>query len=201
MDAAATCFAETGFDATSIRAIAERAGTSPETIYAAFGTKVGVLQAWIDQAVTGDDDEIPLREREAFTALAAPDDVDGALRQFVRSGRKINERVAVPIQVARAAAPSSPELAGLLAENERRRHHDFAAAVEHLTRETQIPGGLSVERAAQLVAALGSVDLYRSLVLEAGWTSTEYDDHLVRLIAAVLGLGPSPGRRSRSRPR
>jgi hypothetical protein len=96
VEAAATCFAEKGFDATSVRAIAERAATSPETIYTHFGSKIGVLQAWIDRAVTGDDDDTALR------------------------------------------------------------------------------------------------DLYRSLVLEAGWTPEEYEAQVVRLLESALGLSSTP---------
>jgi hypothetical protein len=94
----------------------------------------------------------------------------------------------VPIQVARAAAWSSSELAALLAENERRRQADFATAVEKLDLVTPLPSGLSIDRAAQLVAALCSVDLYRSLVVEAGWTAQEYETHILHLIASALGL-------------
>ncbi len=188
VDAAAACFAETGFDATSIRAIADRAATSPETIYAAFGTKVALLQAWIDQAVTGDDEEVALRDREMITSIFDGGDIEEVLRRFVRIGRAINDRVTVPIQVARAAAWSSPELAALLAENERRRLEDFASAVRQLSGDRPLPDGLSIEHAADLVAVLCSVDLYRSLVLEAGWTSQEYEAQLARLVASTLGL-------------
>jgi AcrR family transcriptional regulator len=188
LDAAAACFSETGFDATSVRAIADRAATSPETIYAVFGTKVALLQAWIDQAITGDDEQVALRDREIITSLFESDDIDDLLGEFVRLGRTINERVAVPIQVARAAAWSSPELATLLAENERRRQDDFATAVERLNVVTSLPDGLSRDRAAQLIAALCSVDLYRSLVVEAGWTAHEYEARILHLVASTLGL-------------
>lgn len=187
VESAASCFAESGFDATSVREVADRAKTSPETIYSAFGTKLALLQAWIDQAVTGDDEAIALRDREAITSLF-DDDIDELLRRFAHVGRLINERVAVPIQVARAAAWSSPEMAALLAENERRRHDDFASAVEELNVATTLPSGVSAGRAAELVAALCSVDMYRALVLEAGWTSEDYEAQIVQLVASSLGL-------------
>jgi AcrR family transcriptional regulator len=189
VEAAAACFTEVGFDATSVRSIAARASTSPETIYANFGSKIALLQAWIDRAVTGDDDDIALRDREEIISLFAHGDVDAVLRDFARIGRQINERVAAPIQVARAAAPASAELAALLAENERRRQADFATALAALNLEKPLASGLSIERAAELVAALCSVDLYRSLVVEAGWTAAEYESQVARLVESVLELG------------
>lgn len=199
VDAAGACFADNGFDGTSVRAIADRAEASPETIYATFGTKVALLQAWIDQAITGDDEQVAMRDREIITSLFTRNDIGELLHEFVRIGREINERVAMPIQVIRAAAWSNPELAALLAENERRRQDDFADAVERLNLRTPLPGGLSTERAAQLVAALCSADLYRSLVLESGWTSEEYETQLARLLASTLELAPTNSSASRRR--
>jgi AcrR family transcriptional regulator len=192
VEAAAACFAERGWDATSVQAIADRSATSPATIYSNFGSKIGVLQAWIDHAVTGDDLDIALRDRAEISSLFARHDVAAMLREFVRIGRQINERVAAPIQVARAAALSSTELATLLAENERRRQDDFAVALARLAADIALPDGLSIDRAAQLTAALCSVDLYRLLVLEAGWTSAEYEAQIARLLESSLGVGP-PG--------
>lgn len=193
------CFGENGFDGTSVSAIADRADTSPETIYATFGTKVALLQAWIDQAITGDDEQVALRDREIVTSMFARDDIGELLQEFARIGREINERVAVPIQVIRAAAWSNPELAALLAENEQRRQDDFVDAIERLNLRTPLPDGLRVDRAAQLAAALCSADLYRLLVLESAWTAEEYETQLARLIASTLGLAPTDSSASRRR--
>jgi hypothetical protein len=64
-----------------------------------------------------------------------------------------------------------------------------------------LAGGLSIERAAELIAALCSVDLYRSLVVEAGWTSQEYEAQLTRLVASTLGLSAADVHRTSERSR
>jgi AcrR family transcriptional regulator len=51
--------------ATTIGAIAARAGVSPETVYAAFGNKRSLLAGLLDVAVAGDDAPVPVLERTA----------------------------------------------------------------------------------------------------------------------------------------
>lgn len=193
--AAAECFTEQGFDATTVRSIAERAATSPETVYAAFGTKAAVLQAWIDRAVAGDDHDGPLLTRPDIADLAAAPDPISTLRAFARIGREINARVAVPFEVLRSAAAAIPELAALAAENERRRHADLATFVDHLAARGAIRNGLPRARTIELVAALASVDLYRALVLDAGWSATGYEEQVTRLLAAAIDAPEAPHRR------
>jgi len=52
-----------------VREIAAAAGCSVETIYAGFGSKLGLLLAVMDVGVVGDQQEIPLAERAEFQAL------------------------------------------------------------------------------------------------------------------------------------
>src|ERR1700730_10485711 len=48
IDAAADLFISQGYARTTVRAIAERGGVAPDTVYATFGTKVRVLTSVID---------------------------------------------------------------------------------------------------------------------------------------------------------
>jgi len=63
LDAARDRFVEGGYVATTIDAIAERAGVSPETVYATFRNKRTLLSALLDVAMAGDDDPVPILER------------------------------------------------------------------------------------------------------------------------------------------
>lgn len=185
LDAAASCFGETGFAATTIRDIADRAGVSPESVYAAFGSKAAVLQAWIDVAVAGDEDEIAVWDRpEMATAREVADPLE-KFRRYALGLHGINERIAAPMRVLRAAATGSPELAEILAENERRRRSDIARAIDDVVAVRPLPSHLAADRAVDLAMALSSVDVYWALVIERGWTTTEYQDQMVRLFDAV----------------
>jgi len=73
-DAAATCFDNDGYDATSIETIARTAGVSAGTVYNYFGTKNAILAA----IVTGQVDEIMGEAGESLD-LAAENPVDALM--------------------------------------------------------------------------------------------------------------------------
>jgi AcrR family transcriptional regulator len=183
--AAAELFTASGFAATSVRAISELADTSPETIYATFGTKSAVLQAWIDEAVVGEHD-VAMRDLPAVAAVLADPDPEHKVWGHARILTEINERVAVPLHVLRAAASADAKLAEVAAENERRRRADIAFFLDDLVSVWSLRDDLTKERAIDMVAALTSVDLYRALVTEAGWTHDEYATEIVRLVRSSL---------------
>src|ERR1700716_3556721 len=73
VDAAVDLFTSQGYARTTVRAIAERAGVAPDTVYASFGSKVRVLTAVIDSrlAPSGVDNVMDRPE-----AVAVRDDPD-----------------------------------------------------------------------------------------------------------------------------
>ncbi len=71
LGAATRLFSERGWSRTTIGAVATEAGTAVETVYAAFGSKSGLLTAAIDAAIVGDDEQEPLAERSEFALLGA----------------------------------------------------------------------------------------------------------------------------------
>ena len=74
IDAAHTRFLRDGYGATSIEQIARDAGTSTQTVYAAFTNKAGILRRVVDVAVAGDHEEIALIDRPDPQAIfTAPD--------------------------------------------------------------------------------------------------------------------------------
>ena len=61
--AAIGCFVESGYPATTMADIAERAGVAVQTLYASFKTKRAILAQAIDVAIAGDDDAVPVNDR------------------------------------------------------------------------------------------------------------------------------------------
>ncbi len=66
--AAHDLFVAEGYGRTTVAAVAARAGVSPETVYAAFGTKANLLHRVWDVTIGGDDRDIPYHERPEVTA-------------------------------------------------------------------------------------------------------------------------------------
>src|SRR6478672_10547771 len=64
LDAARRQFLDAGYAATTMAGVAAGAGVSVETVYKAFANKPGLVKAVFDVAVVGDDEPVPLMQRE-----------------------------------------------------------------------------------------------------------------------------------------
>jgi AcrR family transcriptional regulator len=94
--AALELFTERGFAETSIRSVAERADVSDQTIYKAFGDKVGLLyHAALQYIETGGGGA----EAEFLAALAAEPDPIERLRLAARSSRQVWESGALELDL------------------------------------------------------------------------------------------------------
>src|SRR4029450_10691844 len=69
LEAALQLFVDRGYAGTTVAAVADRAGVSPETIYLSLGGKRGLLEGVIEAAITGPD-EGGSEDESWWTALA-----------------------------------------------------------------------------------------------------------------------------------
>ncbi len=101
-DAAETLFANDGYGATTLRAIASRAGVAVQTVYAVFGSKAGILEALRERVVHDP-------EAEALFS-AALEEPRARLRMelFARSIRRRWEHGATILIIHRDAALTDP---------------------------------------------------------------------------------------------
>jgi len=67
-------FAERGYSATPMAAIADRAGVALDTVYASVGRKPELARLLIETAISGTDEAVPAEQRDYVQAIqAAPD--------------------------------------------------------------------------------------------------------------------------------
>jgi AcrR family transcriptional regulator len=100
--AAMELFAETGYAATTIDALAQRAGVSRATVFtSAPGGKPQLLKEARDQAIAGDDEPVPIPQRPWFLDAMAQTDPRELLRRQAANYRR-------PASSAISAAASSP---------------------------------------------------------------------------------------------
>jgi AcrR family transcriptional regulator len=64
LDAAAALFLEHGYPMTTLAAVGARAGVAADTVLHLFGSKRGLLKAVMDTVIGGDDEDLPLLERQ-----------------------------------------------------------------------------------------------------------------------------------------
>ncbi|TDC22799.1 TetR/AcrR family transcriptional regulator [Streptomyces sp. 8K308] len=180
LTAARGLFAEHGYARTPIRAIAKEAGVSPQTIYAHFGSKAGVLAGLIDLM----DEEAGLPDLMAEAAeLTDGVELCGLL---ARAARQVRERCGDIVTMMNSGATVDPEIAATRAEGASRNR----LGVEMIMARIREAGHHVDPRAADIAIALMSAGVHDSLVEEAGWSHDDYEAWLRRtLVSAVLDGG------------
>ncbi|HET6818330.1 MAG TPA: TetR/AcrR family transcriptional regulator [Mycobacteriales bacterium] len=187
IEAARASFLEAGYAQTTIAAVAESAGVSVETVYKAFANKPGLAKAVFDVSIVGDDEPVPLMQREVVAQNKAEPDPRVKLSQFADNTVAIAERTGALLLVLRTAASTDAGAAEVwdTLQNERLTGMTFFA--QHLAEGRHLRAGVSVDEARDVLWAHTAVDLWNLLVLQRGWSGRRYAEWLTQqLIAALL---------------
>jgi AcrR family transcriptional regulator len=180
VDAARTLLLDNGYDGTTIENVARAAGVSPQTVYAVFGSKRGILAGLLDRARFGS---------AYLESVARAKDTAGPverLRLVATIARQIYDAERAELEILRGAGAVSPDLLELDREHERRRFQAQAPTVESLARSGRLQAGLNASRAADILWTFTGRENYRMLVVDRGWTSDEYEAWLGEMLIAAL---------------
>lgn len=80
--AARDLFERDGFRLTTINAVAERAGVAAISIYKGFGSKAALAKAVFDLVIAGDDEPVPIAERDEIQRVRDEPDVRRKITMF-----------------------------------------------------------------------------------------------------------------------
>lgn len=181
--AARELFLRQGFRATTVSAVAEAADVSPETVYKAFGSKAGLVEALYRQALLS---EGPVPAYERSDRLRTRADPREVVRGWSRLAMEIGPRVS-PVQLlVRDAAVVDPQLRGLLDELDDDRLRRMTENAEYLRSAGHLDPEISIEHAADVMWAVTAPEVYELLVLRRGWTLEAYADHVYRTVSGLL---------------
>lgn len=167
IETALTVFAERGYPGTSVAAIAQAAGVSPETIYATFGTKRGIIDALLAQV-----------EAEGTPARVA------TLTQERGGGPAVQLDVLAEVATDFWAQHASlatllrqgigdPEIGDEWHRRQQARREMIGAMVDRWPRGT-LRKGLDAAAAADVAWSLTSDELYELLVRVRAWPFERY---------------------------
>jgi AcrR family transcriptional regulator/predicted GNAT family acetyltransferase len=188
--AAAELFVQQGYAATTIDAVADRAGVGRKTVFSSVGSKGTLLKLAWDWALAGDDEPVPMTERPAVQAMLVERDPRRLVRMWADMLQDLGSR-ALPIgSVLLAAADVDAEVRALRDAIHRETLAGATAFVTHLAETGGLRPGMSVERAADACWALVNSLLQHLLVTERGWSHPEYREWFVRVASTTL-LEPS----------
>lgn len=172
-----------GYRATTIRAVAARAGVSPEMVYKTYGTKAGLMKALWDTTLAGDDEPVPMSERAALREVWAEPDPHAKLSGYAAFVCDVHERTGALFALLSEAGA---EVAQVLAETERERLAGVTAFTAHLEERGMLRAGTDPSRAADAVWALTAPDVHARLTAARHWPAPDYRHWLTRMLTAGL---------------
>lgn len=184
--AAKRLFLSNGYAATTIGQIAKEAGVSVETVYKAFATKAGVLKAVFDVTVAGDDEPIPMVERDDIKAIRAEPDPARKIRLYANHMARVQPRIAAIQLMVRDAAASDPGAADVWGQL----RQELLNGMTMFAADLQATGGLRPRLPANQVRDLlwtfNSVEFFELLVLQRGWTPKRYAQFVADTLIGAL---------------
>jgi AcrR family transcriptional regulator len=175
LDAAHRLFAERGYAATTLPAIAVEAGVSTPTVTAVFRTKPALLQALIQSTVRGDAAPQPLALRPQWQEMLDEPDPVRQLAMYAANTRRIHEQTTDIFEIVRGAATADLEIAALRQELSMRRLSDTRTVAQSLHGKRALCPGMQVDEATDLLWALGSAEMFRLLVVDRNWPPDRYE--------------------------
>jgi AcrR family transcriptional regulator len=178
LETAGELFLSRGYQATTTAAIGKAAGVSEASVFSTFGSKADLLVAVVSDRV-GRDGDFPLRGHPVWHDVAA--DRSAAIAEFARVTRGAHERSWQLMGVV-AAASVDPVVAAAAHAAGLRRHADCSWFVTEVIGHRNGDAALATDA----VWALISVENYRRLVVERGWTPETYERWLDAMLSAVL---------------
>jgi AcrR family transcriptional regulator len=184
LDAARDLFAERGYAATAMTAIADRAGVALDTVYASVGRKPELARLLIETAISGTDQAVPAEQRDYVRAIQAAPDADTKIAIYAAAIAAIAPRLALVLGIIQQAAHDEPGLAALWTQIAERRSANMRLFVADLA--TVAPLRLDPDQAADIVWATNATEMYQLLVGQRGWSPQRYERFLADTWHRVL---------------
>lgn len=177
-----------------MRAIADAAGVAVPTVELAFASKPRLLKAAIDVAIAGDDQPLPMLERDwAARALAATTAAD-LLPVVGAVVRESMIRSAPLVVAAFELAATGPAMRSVADELTRQRAITAGWLVDALGARAPLRKGLGRDLAIDTVWLLMDPVVFQRLTRERGWTPAQYERWFTESVARlVLEVGAEPG--------
>ena len=183
LDACRELLFRDGPGATTVRAVAEHAGLSPETVYKTFGSKAHLLKALWDSTLAGDDEPLTMAERPELRAVFATTDPYRKLNGYAAFVHGVHQRTGALFALLTQAGP---EVTALLAATEAERLTGVGAFVDHLVATGATAPGLDTDLAADACWVLTSPGNHQLLTSDRGWSGARYQDWLAGVLTHTL---------------
>ena len=144
------------------------------------------MKAVVDVAIVGDDEPVPVLERDPVRRIEAERD---PRRKLALYGEHLAESAPrrVPVELlVRAAAAADAGAAEVWEQLETERLTGMAFFARHLNEGRHLRPGVSVEEARDVLWTYNSAEVYELLVMRRAWTPQHYGGWVADALAAAL---------------
>ena len=186
LDAAEKLFAERGYAASTIEAIAAEAEVAVDTVYASFGSKRSVLKSLLGVRVGGDEAKVELLDRPGPQAVRRETDQRRQLAAFARDLTQIIERAGPVDGIVRGAAAVDSDIAQFRVKAQEGRYRNMQRLVSWLAANGPLKAGLTEDDAAAIAWALASPEVHHMLRVVRGWPPERYTAWLGDTLTRIL---------------
>ncbi len=198
ISAAYELFCSVGYAATTMKAIAERAGVAVQTVYFVFHTKPALLSAVTEDTAAGEAEPLPVGLRPWYDEALETLDGRRSLALLVENGVDIYTRVAPLAHAIREAALVDPDVDALWSQISVRRKTAMGQQILALRDHAQLRRDLETSQATDILHALLSHETYLDLVQRSGWKVEPFKAWIYQSLCQLL-LAPeallAPGSR------
>ena len=166
-------FADQGFVATTIQAIADRAGVSVQTVYAGFGNKRELLRQALEASVVGQEDLASIGDGAEAREIADEPDPRRRAEMDAAVSARIAKAISPIVRAVREAAAVDREFAATSEAITAQRRVDMERAAQILAGDDGLK--LPVEEAIGTLYVLYGPDVYLQLTEDLGWSMEQYE--------------------------
>jgi AcrR family transcriptional regulator len=186
IDAGLDLFVRQGYAVTTLEQIAGQAGVAVQTVYFHFGNKRTVLKEIVDVVAVGDDQPVALLDRPWMQQVRAEPDARRALTIWIHNSRAIFARIAPIMRIVRDAAGADPDMTAQWDVNQQQRFVAHQTLAQQLADKRGLRQGLSVAKAADIIFAVLSLDVYLLLTVERGWAPAQWERWITKTLAEAV---------------
>lgn len=189
--AARELFAEHGYAATGVAAIAARAGVAVDTVYSAAGRKPVLLRELVETALSGTDEAVPGELRPYVRRIRETAAAGAKLAVYADAVAHIGVRLAPVHRALVEAASTDPNCAALRAEVDARRARNMRLFVAELRATGELRPELSDDEVADIIWSMNAPE-YRALLVDGrGWSAERFGDWLADAWTRSLLVAPA----------
>ena len=177
LEAARRLILNRGFADATIDAIASEAGVAAPTVYAAFGSKRGIVQGLMERAAFSSGYAELVRE------AMRSDDPETRVRYAAKIARRIFDSLRSESEVLRGATAVAPDF---VRAKERLRYERQAGLIKLLEEKSALRPELTLAAARDILWTLTSYEIHRCLVVERKWSADRYEQWLGDTLVRAL---------------